>query len=90
MKGVDLLEVFERVNAFQAISMINAIIAEYAVRDGMHEGTDTLIRSKIRDLQKTEADAPPGLEHLPPEKRVAPTYIQPTENGYPGLMAPLG
>ena len=70
--------------------MINAIIAEYAVRDGMHEGTDTLIRTKIRDLQKTEGTVPKGLEHIPPEKREVPTYIQPTENGYPGLMAPLG
>lgn len=70
--------------------MINFIIAEYAVKDGMNEGTNTLIRTKIRDLQKTEGDAPKGLEHIPPEKREAPVYTQPTENGYPGLMAPLG
>lgn len=57
----------------------------------MHEGTDTYIRTKIRDEQKHDGDVPKGLEHIPPEKRVAPTYIEPDENGYPGLdFGPVG
>lgn len=91
LKGVNLQEKLEQVDAFSAICMINYIVADFHVRDSANEGAETFIRSKIRDLQKPEEVAPKGLEHLPPEKRKVPDYIIPDENGYPGLdFGPMG
>ena len=65
--------------------MVNAIVADFMVRDSANEGADTIFRAEINRIQRGTAPAPKGLEHIPPEKRVVPDYIIPDENGYSGL-----
>ena len=85
LKGIDLEEKFEQVDALSALNMIEYIVADYLTRNSMNEGTDTLVRSKIRSLYSDD-----DSESKHDSKQQPPQYIEPTEFGYPGLDAPVG
>lgn len=85
------------------ICMIDHIVVEQAVKDGIHEGAPyTHVRAQIKKLYAKEGtdDTPRSRGRtvrgsdgkvLPPEKSVPPEYITPTrEGGIPGLLPPAG
>lgn len=85
-------EKFEQVDAFSMLCMIDHIVTEDAVRNGIHEDAYSIVRTKIKESYKSiPAVTGSDGKALPPEKSVAPTYLVPDANGhYPGLLPPSG
>lgn len=85
------------------ICMIDHIVVEQAVKDGIHEGAPyTHVRAQIKKLYAKEGTDTTGStgrtvrgsdgKVLPPEKSVPPEYIPLTRDGggIPGLLPPAG
>lgn len=53
------------------------------------DGGVTLIRAKIKKIHG-KIDGDDSTVSRTPDKSQVPNYIEPTENGYAGLMAPVG
>lgn len=93
LRGVDLLELFEKIGSEQMFHIIDTIVADTAVEDAQGEGNLSDIRAKInkihgkmggsdfRDSTQRDTSDP---------KMIEPVYLEATEAGFPGLEAPLG
>lgn len=101
-KGVDLIEVFQEVNAIRAFNVIDALLIEEALRDGKVEGQIEKIRTAILGVYNSnsaeetslyteeELNNMEGTRSDPsrPAKAYIPT-VEPTDAGYPGMLPPL-
>lgn len=82
------MEKFEQVDALSMLSMIEFIVADYLVKDSINEGAHSLIRAKIKNIYKDDDNHTTSRGST--SRQQAPTYIEPTEHGYPGLLPPVG
>lgn len=88
---------FEQVDAFSMLCVLEYIVVESIVRDEIYEDRYKNARARLKKAYKQDtsigAAAVRGSDGnlLPPEKSVAPTYMVPDENGmFPGLGPPAG
>lgn len=105
LKGIDLAEVISNLPADRAMSVLESVFFEEAAKDLQYEDDRrTLLKSHLRVLKKGgtmsmddyAGDRPHDLRpshsagRTTSNPRQPPKYIQPTDQGYPGLEAPLG
>lgn len=80
---------FYSLPAYQVISFIEHVIIELAMIDAQYEEAQTKIYTKLkRQIKDSRTDG--GSSNQDRIKPKPTNYVQPTEQGYPGLEAPLG
>lgn len=101
--GVDLVELFQRLDADRAFNVIDSILIEEGLRDANTEESYTKVRTALRKVyngsvnkatknyDESDYEKMFGTRSDPskPVKQYIPV-VEPTEDGYPGLAAPLG
>lgn len=70
------------------LSMIDFIVSDFLAKDSINEGAYTLVRARIKKVYID--DDKPQTSRGSNSGQQAPTYIEPTEHGYAGLLPPVG
>lgn len=84
-----MYELFSTLDSEQTFNVIDTIVVDTIIEDHKVDGNLTEIRVKINKFH----DKMGGVisdSGRDPEKMRPPEYIEPTENGYPGLLPPVG
>lgn len=79
MRGIDLLELFEQVDASRAFSIIEEILREDMILEQQSEGTNKTIMAKIRDLSRLDDGDGSGTKVNDEGLRVIDNFVQPDE-----------
>lgn len=87
LKGVDLYELLSSLDSNRAFNLIDTIVADEIIENDQSSGTLREIRIKINKIHGKMGKAHSAAES---SKMVPPTYVEPTDQGYPGFLPPLG
>lgn len=88
--GIDLFEKFEEVGLTRAITVMMYIVSQDQV-DNSREGDQIYaIRAKINGLMGDETESANNSGGPKKNDGLHENYIIPTENGYEGLLPPIG
>lgn len=88
--GIDLLEKFEEVGLARAVTIMMHIVTQDQV-DNSREGEQIYkIRAKINGLMGDDRELNNSPENSNKNDGLHQNYIVPTENGYEGLLPPIG
>ena len=88
--GIDLLEKFEEVGLARSITIMMHIVSRDQV-DNAREGEVLYkVRAKINGLMGDESELDESSGDSKKSDGLHQNYIIPTENGYEGLLPPIG
>jgi hypothetical protein len=90
-RGVDLEELFETLSADRMLNVMDTIIVEDITSGAMIEGGTEKIRTKLLSVYNAPERTNDEVSgYRPGEVKPMPNYIQPDDDGFAGLEAPLG